>query len=379
LEFTQGEVQDLKEEFKTVKEKFKSIETNHTNISQTNIALSTQIQQIQKEKENCSAKFDDLENYSRRENVICEGVPEHKYEKTLEVAHRIFRTLHMPTPPIQRCHRFGPPANNTNKPRPFIIRLVHYQAKTQMYRNARYLRGTSIIIKDDFCKNTLRKQTALKPILAQAKREDKRTKFVNEKILFHGQLYGIDDLQNMPLDTESATCRKGDGTTVFSGELCPLSNLHPANIYIDGNPFGSSEHYYQTKKCQEHGNSALAAQIRQAVTPREAMNMGKAIKPSKQWTSTVGVQIMTQALKAKFQIPEMKNYLCATAGVIGEGTKHPFWGVGHNLHTPEAMLVANWYGDNLMGKILTELRQDLLSQVARNTSGGNTTMDHSTA
>ena len=71
LEFTQGEVQDLKEEFKTVKEKFKSIETNHTNISQTNIALSTQIQQMQKEKENCSAKFDDLENYSRRENVIC--------------------------------------------------------------------------------------------------------------------------------------------------------------------------------------------------------------------------------------------------------------------------------------------------------------------
>jgi hypothetical protein len=380
LEFTQEEVHNLKEEMKIVKENFKPIETRHCKLSQADTALSMRIQQIEQENKIMNTKFDNQENYSRRENVICEGVPEHMYEDPFEVAHRIFQTLHMRTPPLQRCHRLGPPLKPqlkpASKPRPFIIRLVHFQAKVEMFHMAKNLRGTGIIIKDDFCLNTQRRQNSLKPILTLAKSEDRRAKFVSDKILFRGQLYGLEDIKKMPLDTESASCRMSNGVTVFSGELCPLSNLHPVNIEIDGKPYGSTEHYYQTKKCEHFGNTHLANQIYQAATPREAMELGKAFKPSRDWTETTGAELMTRAVKTKFEQPEMKRFLLATRGAIGEGTKHPFWGVGHSMHTREAMLVNNWNGLNIMGKILTELRENLSKRLNTLPAGEHTAMEY---
>jgi ribA/ribD-fused uncharacterized protein len=228
-----------------------------------------------------------------------------------------------------------------------------------MFRNAKHLRGSGIFLKDDVCKNTQRKQTMLKPILNLAREEDRHARFINDKILFQGQLYSLDNHKNMPIDTERATCRKGNGVTVFSGELCPLSNLHPVSITIDGKPYGSSEHFYQTRKCEELGNTRLAAQVYQAETPRQAMEIGKTLRPTQQWTETVGAAIMTKGVAAKFQINKMKEFLLGTKGAIGEGTKHPHWGIGHNMHTKDALLVTNWDGSNLMGKILTELRENI--------------------
>ena len=358
LEYTQTEVDTLKKDVNMVKEKVKTLEVSQSKLSETNNAMTQHLNQIHKEKNTIQENLDSMENYSRKENMICEWVPERPYEKPLEVAHRIFQTLKLPTPPLHRCHRLGPPTA-INKPRPFIIRFVNYQDKIKMFQNARHLRGTKIILKDDICRNTQRKQAALKPILALAKHHDNKARFINEKILFHGQVYGQDDLNHMPLETETATCRKGNGVTIFSGELCPLSNLHPITLFIDGKPYASSEHYYQTEKCLDLGNERLADQVYHAVTAREAMDAGKTLRPTKEWSETTGAAIMTKAAKVKFQNEKLQNYLLATTGAIGEGTQHPVWGIGVSMHTHGATLVNNWTGSNLMGKILTELREDI--------------------
>jgi hypothetical protein len=198
--------------------------------------------------------------------------------------------------------------------------------------------------------------------LAFAKHHDNKARFISEQILFREQLYGQEDLNHMPLETETATCVKSNGVTIFSGELCPLSNLYPTTLYIDGKPYASTEHYYQTEKCLDLGNEKLAAQAYQAVTAREAMEAGKNLRPTKEWCETTGAAIMAKGVKVKFQNIKLQNYLLATTGAIGEGTKHPVWGIGVSMHTHGATLVNNWTGSNLMGKILTELREGMLKQ-----------------
>jgi chromosome segregation ATPase len=125
LEYTQGDVHNLNADMKGVKAKVTVMEACHIKLSQTDQALAQRLDQIEQENKEIKSNLDDQENYSRRENIICEGVPESLHEAPFHTAHRIFQTLRMQTPAIQRCHRLGTSSNLRKRPRPFIIRLAH--------------------------------------------------------------------------------------------------------------------------------------------------------------------------------------------------------------------------------------------------------------
>jgi predicted NAD-dependent protein-ADP-ribosyltransferase YbiA (DUF1768 family) len=68
---------------------------------------------------------------------------------------------------------------------------------------------------------------------------------------------------------------------------------------------------------------------------------------------------MSKGIRAKFSAAGMKQHLLASSGTLGEATRHSYWGIGHNLHSEGANLIANWDGENVLGTLLTELREEL--------------------
>ena len=362
IHFTQNELDSLKSDVNDMKTRMREVTAAKIS-TQSACTHECNTSTVQVENQELTDKIVKLENYSRRNNIIIEGLTEPKGENPHQAVAYICHALQMPIPHYERVHRLGKP--NPYKPRPLIIRLSHFRDKVTFFQNTRFLRGNarSLIFKDDLAPETKKRQAELQTALMYVKRVDKMARFINDKILFRGRLYGKEELANMPgVEIDKACCLKGNGTTVFSGELCPLSNLFSVNFEIHGKRYQSNEHFYQSTKCLDFGKPDLVKDIMAEPSPRQAMYIGRQVKPDDQWLKSKGENIMRQGIEAKFRNEEMKKYLISTTGTLGEATKHKFWGIGHTLHTDGNKNIANWYGENTLGKMLTELRENIKKQ-----------------
>ena len=111
------------------------------------------------------------------------------------------------------------------------------------------------------------------------------------------------------------------------------------------------------------GHESKAKSALKAETPREAMNMGKPIKLPNEWYYNRGRRIMHEALIEKFKQEEMRDYLLSASGVIGEATKHPYFGIGHYLNDSQSLHVQEWTGSNILGELLTEIWDDIMARL----------------
>lgn len=126
-----------------------------------------------------------------------------------------------------------------------------------------------------------------------------------------------------------------------------LSNFYPAPIFVTGNRYPTTEHYYQAQKSAWQDERE---RIRLAPTPHEAAKLGRrGIKKLRPDWDTVKYGVMLVALMAKFtQHPNLAALLLATGDeVLVENTINsvrpdPVWGNGN---AGEGM---NWLGKLLM-------------------------------
>lgn len=98
-------------------------------------------------------RVDDLENRSRRSNLIVYGLTEREGEtsKDLESAvndNIIKGKLELEPVAIERIHRIGQPG--TDKTRPVILKLLDSSKKMPILRSCKKLKGTNISIGEDF-------------------------------------------------------------------------------------------------------------------------------------------------------------------------------------------------------------------------------------
>ena len=205
LTFTQRDVDTLKNELETLKTNVKHPPVGSTQTEHAKCPAA----KVKSENEALHKKIVDLKNYSRRNNIIIEGLVEPKGENPHHAANYIFHMLQMPVPRYERCHRLGKPSRF--KSRPLIIRLSYFGDKLAMFKNTRNLKGNaqSLSFRDDIAVETKQKQAELYPALMYARNVDKRARMVGEKILYMGKLYSKKDLNNMPgIDMTKACCRK---------------------------------------------------------------------------------------------------------------------------------------------------------------------------
>ena len=132
----------------------------------------------------------------------------------------------------------------------------------------------------------------------------------------------------------------------FKGKYKFLSNFYPVFVYYEGIRFPSVEHAFQAAKSDDIEIRKLFAI---APTAKEAKRFGKQVKLTEGW-DTKKIFIMKSLLEQKFKNEPMKSMLLNTGdSILIEGNNHrdKFWGQ------------VKGEGNNMLGKLLMEIRDDL--------------------
>ena len=125
-----------------------------------------------------------------------------------------------------------------------------------------------------------------------------------------------------------------------------FSNFAPYSIFLDGERWPTSEHYFQAQKFKD---LAYRAKIRKANSPTLAARLGRDRKQKlrRDWES-VKVGIMRKAVLAKFTQHDVLQALLLSTGdakLVEHTENDDYWGDG-----------GNGRGKNLLGRILMEVR-----------------------
>lgn len=144
--------------------------------------------------------------------------------------------------------------------------------------------------------------------------------------------------------------------TVFDGNFAFLSNFYPSPITISGETYPTVEHAFQALKTYDvEARRMIAA----APTPGKAKAMGRAAVLRKDWEE-IKEDIMLICLRAKFNIPELREKLLATGDAyLVEGT------VWHDNEWGSCNCdrCKNIIGKNKLGNALMVIREEIKNDI----------------
>lgn len=146
----------------------------------------------------------------------------------------------------------------------------------------------------------------------------------------------------------------------------PFSNWHPAKYILNGIEFNCSEQGVMYAKATLFGDTNVAEQILTCGSSQQGLmkKLGREVKGFNESTWKKNrVKIYKEHCYAKFsQNEQLKIALINTQGktLVEASPSDKIWGIG--MHKSEALVTPpnKWKGLNLLGKLLTEIREDLI-------------------
>ena len=173
LQFSQAQIDDLRE----IEKKVGSFESQLQ-------ALPSQHPSF--ENKDVISKIDYLENQSRRNNVIIDGLTQdNSYESWSDTEQKVreFMTnklkIDSKSIEIERAHRIGPVKQDSENPRQIVVKLLRYKDKELIMSKARAnLKETSFYVNEDFSELLRKKRAELVPAMKKA-REDGKYAVIN--------------------------------------------------------------------------------------------------------------------------------------------------------------------------------------------------------
>jgi ribA/ribD-fused uncharacterized protein len=158
--------------------------------------------------------------------------------------------------------------------------------------------------------------------------------------------------------------RRTERYTFFFRPEAPFSQWHPSRFELDGHAFDCAEQYMMYGKAILFGDAEIAAEILAATSPKAQKALGRKVRNFDDviWKAR-REQIVAQGSRAKFtQNAPLRQALLETAGteLVEASPYDRIWGIGLGATDPRAEDPSQWRGQNLLGKILTRLRDELL-------------------
>lgn len=143
-----------------------------------------------------------------------------------------------------------------------------------------------------------------------------------------------------------------------------FSNWFPSHFMDNDIPFENAEQYFMFKKACYFGDYNIAELILYTTNPSECKKLGRKVNnfDTDQWL-TVCEDIMKEAVTLKFeQNPKLLEELLKyeTQTFVEASPYDKIWGIGMAEEHPSINDESKWNGLNLLGKVLTELRNELL-------------------
>ena len=346
--------------------------------------VSDQQHQINSLRVKCKSTTDrliKLEAYSMRENIIISGIPEIRGENdqslrtTLCTIFSEDMEIDMSDINIVRCHRLGNP-NRSNKkagPRDVIVRFATQSNKMYVLSSARKLKGreTPIYINEQFPKEIEQRRRILRPALRAAKDQDVRASMVQDRLLVKGRSYSVDNLSAIPLCIHNIGTTQTEDLLLFHGRYSPYSSFfsRPGLITDDnGDVYCSAEQFYQRAKALHTGNKSIAMEIMSESDSAIIKQLGSSISGDISSWGDIAPTIMEDAIRRKFsQNLDLANRMKEDLLEDGSTRSHiecnkydKYWGIGLAITDPDAKSPDKWQGENMLGKILDRVRDDLI-------------------
>lgn len=155
--------------------------------------------------------------------------------------------------------------------------------------------------------------------------------------------------------------------TFFWQDKSPFSNWHPSTFKDESNIFfPNMETYMMYYKSICFSDAETAEKILKNKHPKEAKALGRQVKnfSNFEWDK-VKEDIVYRGCYLKFtQNTNLKKDLFSTSGttLIEASPFDKVYGIGLNEEDAKKTPENEWPGQNLLGKILTRLREDILER-----------------
>lgn len=151
--------------------------------------------------------------------------------------------------------------------------------------------------------------------------------------------------------------------TFFFTDKSPFSNWYPCRIDMQDMTFNCAEQAMMYFKARLFEDDASADEIMRAKTPKEQKRLGRSVHGFDQsvWEQH-RERIVYDILFAKFsQNSEIKKLLMETGDtmLVESSPYDRIWGVGLAEDDPRIHDESEWLGLNLLGKLLTRVRETL--------------------
>lgn len=145
-----------------------------------------------------------------------------------------------------------------------------------------------------------------------------------------------------------------------------LSNWYLSEFTVDGVTFSSMEQYMMYEKAMLFQDQETVAKILQTDNVGEIKALGRAVQhfDDKIWIQE-REEIVYRGVLEKFrQNPELAEKLEQTGeDTIAEcAVKDRIWGIGLSMKDENRLCIDKWKGQNLLGKVLMRVREDIRHQ-----------------
>ena len=329
--------------------------------------LTTKTKQIDIIKE----KLIQAETYSRRDNLLFEGVQETNgedcEEKILDVLVKDMKiTDARQRIRFTRVHRLGGKA--PNRTRPIIAKFHFFKDREEVWGARRRLKGTNTWVSEDFPTEIRNRRQVLYPIFQKAiKMDNIQASLVADKLFINRQMFTVETLHRLPegLQLENTSLRIEKDIVFFYNRSSPMSNFFPAPVTIDGISYKCTEQYYQFRKAEILGDQGAALKILTADDPLTCKKLGdRATRTEESWRKWDAEKkaVMEKANQHKYtQNAHLRAVLLSTEDkLLAEASPvDTYWGIGCAITDKRKTDQQQWRGQNHLGQILMSIREQL--------------------
>ena len=156
------------------------------------------------------------------------------------------------------------------------------------------------------------------------------------------------------------TTRQYDQFTFFHSG--PLSQWYQSHFELDGNRYVCAEQYMMAQKALLFNDTDAYEKILNSTNPFVHKQVGRAVKNynDAEWGLN-RERIVYNGNKAKFtQSDFLIAELINTRGtlLVEASSSDKIWGIGISMSDPARLDPRNWRGLNMLGRVLTKLREE---------------------
>ena len=368
-------VTKIEETAETAKATSESNKQKLTELSADLKKMKGELSKTQMDNKLLKEKLVKIEAQDRRNNLVLDGCDEKDNENCSETVFNVLEKL-VPNArasiKIERCHRMpsfkpkNPPGGaSASRPRPIIFKLHSYSDRERIFKERNRLANSGLYLREDFPKEIVEKRRFLAPIARKARSEGSKARLSYDKLVIDSQVFTEDNVHALPESLQPAEVytKRGPKYTAFFSKHSPLSNHHPSKFKLDGIEFSSQEQYFMYQKALHCNDRANALKILNTTDPGECKAIGKTVKiPDLKVWEEEREGVMYTGCIAKFeQNSDLKDFLLSTKDtkLIECNMYDSHWSIGLGLNDEKIFDESAWKGQNKLGGILSEIREEL--------------------